>query len=101
MRAEAKDGQRTTSATTLLVIWAFVIVLERGEQTTVIRTLRTLVNGRLNWQRGCRESSMHTEPKGLLKEAILKSIEPVQPLIANYTTRYLVWKKVDKERWQG
>jgi len=44
---------------------------------------------------------MHHEPKALFRRAILDSLPHLQPLLGQFSTQYLVWRKVDDSRWQG
>ena len=44
---------------------------------------------------------MHDEPRALLRQAILASIPHLQPLVGQFSTQYLVWRKLDDSRWHG
>jgi len=44
---------------------------------------------------------MHDEPRALLRQAILASLPHLQPLVGQYSTHYLVWRKLDESHWQG
>ena len=44
---------------------------------------------------------MHPEPKRLLKEAVLKCLPILQPLVGKHVAPHLVWKQKEEGRWDG
>ena len=50
---------------------------------------------------GLAEGIMHAEPRDLLRQAILASIPHLQPLVAQFSEQYQVWRKIDDSRWHS